>query len=99
MDSDGHAWSIGTSADQHMHGTWNTYGFLPLVYILKLACSGLDRKPAELLSEYITELIIANKVKMEESFVNVQAMNKVGCYGTWAPEMFLKVFRWNKWAW
>jgi hypothetical protein len=38
----------------------------------------LDRKPAELLAEHITELVIANKVKMEESFVNVQVLNKVG---------------------
>ena len=45
--------------------------------VKKFEEAGLDRKPAELLCEHITEVVISNKVKMEEMFVNVQHMSKV----------------------
>ncbi|KAJ9506574.1 hypothetical protein QJQ45_019006 [Haematococcus lacustris] len=43
----------------------------------KFEAGGLSRAQAEQLAEQITELIIINKVKMEETFISKQALEKV----------------------
>lgn len=50
--------------------------------------SGLQRQTAEQLAEYITELIITNKARMEESFVNKNVLDKVR--GRWAAAARLR---------
>ena len=44
--------------------------------VRKFEEAGLDRRPAEILCEHITEIVIANKAKMEETFVQNTLMQK-----------------------
>lgn len=38
----------------------------------------MERKEAELLAEYITEIIVTNKAKMDDSFVDKRHLERVG---------------------
>ena len=38
--------------------------------------AGLDRRPAELLAQYITEVILLNKSKMDDNFVDKRHLDK-----------------------